>query len=85
MPLLKITILIDDEVVIHGHSIELAFKLLCSVWIFMSSTLRTPKLLVRFKCEYESENNEKIRSWDALLNSQHFGGKKGVLELWDRD
>jgi hypothetical protein len=83
MPPLKVTILIDDEVVVHGHSIELALKLLCNIRIFMNSTLHTPKLLVRFKCKFEGENNK--RSWDALRSSQHFEGKKGVLELRDRD
>jgi hypothetical protein len=34
-------------------------------------TWRTPKLLERLKCKFESEDNE-IRSWGTFLNSQHF-------------
>jgi len=33
-----------------------------------------PYTLKRFKCEYESENNGKRRSWGMLLSSQHFRG-----------
>ncbi len=42
-----------------------------------------PKLLERFKCESESENNGRKESWGTLSSSQHFGVKKGVLELQD--
>jgi len=45
----------------------------------------TSKLLIRLKCESEGENIGRRRSWDEFPNSQHFGGKRGVLELWDRD
>jgi hypothetical protein len=43
------------------------------------------KLLERFKCEFESENNGRKKNWGTFLSSQHFRGKKGVLELWDGD
>jgi hypothetical protein len=46
----------------------------------MNAHLTHPKLLIRFKCKFEGENNGR-RSWDAFPNSQHFGGKKGMLEL----
>jgi hypothetical protein len=36
----------------------------------------------RFKCESEGENNKR-RNWGMLLNLQHFGCKRGVLELLD--
>jgi hypothetical protein len=32
-----------------------------------------PKLFVRPKCEFEGENNGKIRNGDTLPSSQHFG------------
>jgi hypothetical protein len=79
MPPLKVTILIDDEVVIHGHSIEFAFKLLCSIWNFMSSTLHAFEFIMCLKCKSRGENNKRKR--DTLLNSQHFEGKRGMLEL----
>ncbi len=31
------------------------------------------KLLIRPKCEFEGENNGKIRNGDTLPSSQHFG------------
>jgi hypothetical protein len=40
---------------------------------------RTPKLVIRLKCEFEGENNKKRRCGDTLLNLQHFGDKR--LEL----
>jgi hypothetical protein len=46
--------------------------------------LRTPKLLEKLKCEYENENSGR-RSWGMFLDSQHFKGKKGVLEVQDGD
>jgi len=42
-----------------------------------------PNLLERLKCESESENNE--RRCGTFPNSQHFEGKRGMLELWDGD
>jgi hypothetical protein len=42
-----------------------------------------PNLLERLKCEFENENNE--RSWGTSPNSQHFEGKRGMLEFWDGD
>jgi hypothetical protein len=44
---------------------------------------RTPKLLEKLKCESKSENNK--RSWGTFPNSQHFGGKRGVLDFQDAD
>jgi len=41
-------------------------------------------ILERLKCEFESENNKR-RSWGTLPSSQHFKGKRGMLELWDGD
>jgi hypothetical protein len=35
--------------------------------------------------ESEVENNGRRNSWDAFFNWQHFGGKRGVLELWDKN
>jgi hypothetical protein len=43
-----------------------------------------PKLLQRFKCESKNENNGK-KSWGTLPTLQHFGGKKGMLEFWNKD
>jgi hypothetical protein len=43
--------------------------------------LMHPKLFIIFKCEFQSENNK--RSLDAFPSSQHFRGKRGILELWD--
>jgi hypothetical protein len=31
------------------------------------------------------KNNERIRSWGTFLGSKHFGGRRGVMELWDED
>jgi hypothetical protein len=28
---------------------------------------------------------KKKESWGTFLSSQHFGGKRGMLELWDGD
>jgi len=38
---------------------------------------RIPKLLIRLKCKYEGENNER-GSGDTLFSSLHFGGKRCV-------
>jgi hypothetical protein len=46
--------------------------------------LCTPTLLERLKCEFKSENNGRKKSW-VLLNSWHFGDKRGILELRDGD
>jgi hypothetical protein len=32
-------VLIDDEFVNHGHSIECALKILCNIWIFFEFNL----------------------------------------------
>jgi hypothetical protein len=45
----------------------------------------TLKLFERLKCEFEGEKKNGIKNWDTLPNSQHFGGKKGVLEFQDED
>jgi hypothetical protein len=43
-----------------------------------------PKLLEGFKCKFKSENIKR-RSWGMFLSLEHFGGKRGVLELQDGD
>jgi hypothetical protein len=43
-----------------------------------------PTLLQRLKCESEGENNKR-KSWGTLPNSQHLGGRRGMLELRDGD
>jgi hypothetical protein len=43
---------------------------------------RTPKLFDGLNYESKGEDIER-RSWGAFPGSQHFGGKKGVLELWN--
>jgi hypothetical protein len=48
------------------------------------TNLCTPKFLERLKCEFQNENNGK-KIWGTFLCLQHFGGKKGVLELQDGD
>jgi len=45
----------------------------------------TPKFIERFKCESKGENNGKRKSWGTLFSSQHFEGKKSVMELRDGD
>jgi len=35
------------------------------------------QLLEGFKCESQTENNERVRSRGMLHGSQHFGGVKG--------
>ncbi len=42
-----------------------------------------PNSLKDPKCESQTENNEKARSWCTLPGLQHFGGVEGVLELRD--
>ncbi len=44
----------------------------------------TPKLFERFKCEFKNENNRK-KNWGTLFSLQHFGGKRGMLDLQDGD
>jgi hypothetical protein len=44
-----------------------------------------PNFLKKLKCKSESENSKRIKSWGTLLNSQHFGGKRGMLKLQDGD
>ncbi len=36
---------------------------------------RTPKLLDGLNFESKGEDNERRKSWGALLGSQHFGGR----------
>jgi hypothetical protein len=43
----------------------------------------TPTLLKRLKCKSKNENNG--RNWGTLPSSNHFGGKRGMLELGDGD
>ncbi len=45
----------------------------------------TPELFQRLKFEAKNENNGRKRSWGTFFSLQHFGGKKGKLELWDGD
>jgi hypothetical protein len=44
-----------------------------------------PQLLERFKCKFASGNNWKNKNWGTFFNSQHFEGKKGVLEFQNGD
>jgi hypothetical protein len=37
-------------------------------------TMMHPHIVERFKCEFESENNGRRRSWVMFLGSQHFKG-----------
>jgi hypothetical protein len=44
-----------------------------------------PQTPERFKCKFKNENSERKMNWGMFFNSQHFEGKRGVLELWDGD
>jgi hypothetical protein len=44
-----------------------------------------PQTPHKAQMESEAENNGRRNSWDAFPNWQHFGGKRGVLELWDKN
>jgi len=35
------------------------------------------QLLEGLKCESQTENNKRAKSWGTLLGSQHFGGVEG--------
>jgi len=43
------------------------------------------KLLEGLKCEFQTENNERIKSWGMLSGSQHFGRVEGHVGApgWD--
>jgi hypothetical protein len=43
------------------------------------------KFLEGLKCESQTENNERVRSWGTFPGSQHFGGVEGRARAlgWD--
>ncbi len=42
-------------------------------WFFFQGSLMTHyQLFERLKCESQTENNGKVRSWGTLLSSHHF-------------
>jgi hypothetical protein len=45
-------------------------------WPTLFKDWHTPKLFDRFKCESESENSGRIRSWGTLPSLQRFGGRR---------
>jgi hypothetical protein len=44
-----------------------------------------PQIPWIFKCETQSENNGRKRSWGMLPSLQHLWGKRGVLEFRNGD
>ncbi len=57
----------------------------CSQLPYNESNSMHPQLLERFKCKFASGNNRKSKNWGTFFNSQHFEGKKGMLEFRNGD
>jgi hypothetical protein len=72
---------------VNGKARKKSIQACCWSWkigIEKVEMWHTPKLLERFKCKFKNKNNGR-RSWGTFLKSYHFGGQKGMLELWDWD